>query len=57
MYFFLSTRPEKYLGEIKTWDNAEKQLKEALEKFGESYKISEGDGAFYGFTYNFFNFF
>ncbi|KAF8532057.1 hypothetical protein JB92DRAFT_1799491 [Gautieria morchelliformis] len=29
----LSTRPEKYLGEIETWDVAEKQLSEALEKF------------------------
>jgi threonyl-tRNA synthetase len=27
---FLSTRPKKYMGEIEVWDNAEKQLSEAL---------------------------
>jgi threonyl-tRNA synthetase len=48
MYFFLSTRPINFLGEIKKWDEAEKQLKLALENFGEKFEISEGDGAFYG---------
>jgi len=37
----LSTRPEKYLGEIETWNYAEEQLRQALTKF-------TGDGAFYG---------
>lgn len=44
----LSTRPEKFLGNIEDWNQAESQLKEALEKFGKAYKINEGDGAFYG---------
>lgn len=44
----LSTRPEKYLGEIETWDRAEAALKEALDAFGRDWKINEGDGAFYG---------
>lgn len=29
----LSTRPEKYMGSIETWDQAEEQLKQALTKF------------------------
>ncbi|MCL7043479.1 hypothetical protein MKW94_023879 [Papaver nudicaule] len=44
----LSTRPEKYLGEIETWDKAESALKEALNDFGRPWQINEGDGAFYG---------
>ena len=45
----LSTRPEeKYIGEIATWDIAEKALAEACEKAGFSYKLNPGDGAFYG---------
>ena len=28
-YLALSTRPEKYTGELKTWDRAEKQLEES----------------------------
>jgi len=45
----LSTRPEdKYIGEISTWDNAEKALALACEKAGFEYKINPGDGAFYG---------
>jgi threonyl-tRNA synthetase len=45
----LSTRPEKYMGAVETWDNAEAQLKEALTKFvGNNWTIDEGDGAFYG---------
>ncbi|CAM0913102.1 unnamed protein product [Alopecurus aequalis] len=44
----LSTRPEKYLGDIETWNKAEQQLTEALVEFGKPWKINEGDGAFYG---------
>ncbi|KAF6989926.1 hypothetical protein CFC21_007198 [Triticum aestivum] len=44
----LSTRPEKYLGDIETWNKAEQQLAEALDEFGKPWKINEGDGAFYG---------
>lgn len=46
--FRLGTRPEKFMGEKKTWDIAEKELKNILEKSGEKYFIEEGDGAFYG---------
>lgn len=45
----LSTRPEKYLGAIETWNYAEDQLKKAMTKFkGDDWTIDEGDGAFYG---------
>ncbi|KAJ5172910.1 hypothetical protein N7492_005503 [Penicillium capsulatum] len=45
----LSTRPEKYMGALETWDYAEDQLKKALTKFkGDDWIIDEGDGAFYG---------
>jgi threonyl-tRNA synthetase len=44
----LSTRPEKFLGEKSTWDEAEADLKKALENAELEYKINEGDGAFYG---------
>jgi threonyl-tRNA synthetase len=45
----LSTRPEKdYLGDIETWDNAESQLKEALDNSGHPWSFNPGDGAFYG---------
>ncbi|XP_050530228.1 threonine--tRNA ligase 1, cytoplasmic isoform X2 [Daktulosphaira vitifoliae] len=44
----LSTRPEKYLGELEMWNNAEKQLEESLNLFGEPWKLNPGDGAFYG---------
>lgn len=44
----LSTRPEKCIGDIAIWDQAEQALKEALEEYGLSYQINEGDGAFYG---------
>lgn len=45
----LSTRPEeKYIGEISTWDKAEKALADALEGMGKEYILNPGDGAFYG---------
>ncbi|MCO5570055.1 hypothetical protein L7F22_023769 [Adiantum nelumboides] len=44
----LSTRPEKFLGDVETWDRAEKALKDALNAFGKPWEINEGDGAFYG---------
>lgn len=46
--FRLGTRPEKYMGDPKTWDKAEKELKEILEESKKEYFISEGEGAFYG---------
>ncbi|GMH28051.1 hypothetical protein Nepgr_029894 [Nepenthes gracilis] len=44
----LSTRPEKHLGDLGTWEKAEAALTEALNEFGEPWQINEGDGAFYG---------
>jgi len=44
----LSTRPPEFLGEIATWDHAEAQLREALDRAGMAYDLNEGDGAFYG---------
>nr|CAD7434325.1 unnamed protein product [Timema monikensis] len=44
----LSTRPDKYLGEIAMWDEAEKQLADSLNTFGDPWKENPGDGAFYG---------
>eukprot|EP00262_Sarcandra_glabra_P018471 TRINITY_DN6639_c0_g1_i1.p1 TRINITY_DN6639_c0_g1~~TRINITY_DN6639_c0_g1_i1.p1 ORF type:complete len:740 (-),score=111.58 TRINITY_DN6639_c0_g1_i1:185-2269(-) len=44
----LSTRPEKHLGDIETWEKAEAALSEALNEFGRPWQINEGDGAFYG---------
>jgi threonyl-tRNA synthetase len=44
----LSTRPDEFLGDVATWDDAEKQLKAALDASGLSYEINAKDGAFYG---------
>ncbi len=45
----LSTRPEnKFIGDIKIWNKAEKALEDALKAYGKNYKINPGDGAFYG---------
>jgi len=48
----LGTRPEGFIGDKKTWDKAEAELKKILEKsrkkYGREYEVLEGDGAFYG---------
>ncbi len=44
----LATRPEKFLGEVATWDHAEASLRQALEGASQPYTVNEGDGAFYG---------
>jgi len=44
----LSTRPETFLGSAETWDQAEAQLKQALDAAGQAYDIAEGEGNFYG---------
>ncbi|KPA11725.1 threonine--tRNA ligase [Candidatus Magnetomorum sp. HK-1] len=44
----LSTRPEKSIGTDEQWENTTQGLKDALEKYGQPYRINEGDGAFYG---------
>ena len=44
----LSTRPPEFLGEIAQWDNAEAQLRAALDAAKQEYTVNAGDGAFYG---------
>lgn len=44
----LSTRPDKYVGELETWNAAEKKLENALNKWGGAWELNPGDGAFYG---------
>ncbi|XP_046661414.1 threonine--tRNA ligase 1, cytoplasmic-like isoform X2 [Homalodisca vitripennis] len=44
----LSTRPDKFLGDIAVWEEAEKQLADSLNDFGEPWRENPGDGAFYG---------
>ncbi len=45
----LSTRPEhKYIGEIATWEKAEKALADSCRSVGRDFKVNPGDGAFYG---------
>jgi threonyl-tRNA synthetase len=44
----LATRPEKFLGEVATWDAAEASLRQALESAAQPYVLEAGEGAFYG---------
>ncbi len=44
----LSTRPEKSIGTDADWAIATAGLKDALDEWGQPYRINEGDGAFYG---------
>ena len=44
----LSTRPDKYVGEIELWDKAEESLRRALTTAGLEYSVADGEGAFYG---------
>jgi len=44
----LSTRPEKYMGSVEIWDQAEASLQSVLKAKGLEYQINPGDGAFYG---------
>jgi len=45
---FLSTRPEKFMGEPALWDMAEGAIRSALEATGRPFDVDEGGGAFYG---------
>lgn len=46
--FFLSTKPDKAMGDLKLWKEAEKDLEEALKDAKVKFGIKEKDGAFYG---------
>jgi len=45
---FVSTRPEKFVGELKDWEKATAALKGALEEEKLVYQIDPGEGVFYG---------
>lgn len=45
---FLSTRPEKAIGEPALWTHATTALESALKSENISYQVDEGGGAFYG---------
>lgn len=45
----LSTRPEKYIGDLENWDKAEAILEKHIESaYSGLWKKNRGDGAFYG---------
>lgn len=46
--FYLSTRPEKAIGDEALWETAINSLESALKKEGLDFKVDEGGGAFYG---------
>lgn len=43
-----STMPEDHVGDLKTWEKAEKALSDACHEAGLEYEIQPGEGAFYG---------
>jgi threonyl-tRNA synthetase len=45
---YLSTRPEKRVGEDEKWEAAEQALEASLKRAGIKYQVDEGGGAFYG---------
>ncbi|MBC7318204.1 threonine--tRNA ligase [Candidatus Bipolaricaulota bacterium] len=45
---YLSTRPEKYIGNPEDWERATEALRRAAEEEGLSYEVKAGEGAFYG---------
>jgi threonyl-tRNA synthetase len=45
---YLSTRPEKYVGALASWDLATSALEGALQAKGLRYEVDPGEGVFYG---------
>ena len=45
---YLSTKPEKAVGDDERWEQATASLRAALEQEGLAYEVDEGGGAFYG---------
>ena len=45
---YLSTRPEKYVGELEDWEMATVALEDSLKKCNVDYQIDPGEGGFYG---------
>ncbi len=48
VHAYISTKPEKSVGDDAMWDAATKALVKAVEKEGLLYDVDEGGGAFYG---------
>ncbi len=48
VHAYISTKPEKSVGDDAMWDAATKALVKAVEKEGLPYDVDEGGGAFYG---------
>jgi threonyl-tRNA synthetase len=46
--YYLSTRPEKAMGDPALWQQAEEMLAKALEQNEIAYEVKPGEGAFYG---------
>ena len=46
--FYLSTKPDKAMGDPKLWKEAEKDLEKALNEAKVKFGVKEKDGAFYG---------
>lgn len=46
--YYISTKPEKAVGEDNLWKKATESLRLALEKLNLPYEVDEGGGAFYG---------
>ena len=47
-HVFLSTMPEKHVGEPERWEQAQESLRKAIDVEGLPYEVDEGGGAFYG---------
>jgi threonyl-tRNA synthetase len=45
---FLSTRPEKFVGEVSDWELATVALEKSLSQSGVEYQMDPGEGVFYG---------
>ena len=48
IHAYLSTRPEKSVGDPAMWEDAETALQESLDRSGLEYDVDRGGGAFYG---------
>ena len=44
----LSTKPDNAMGDDATWEMTTQALRDAMDAYGLTYKVNEGDGAFYG---------
>ncbi len=48
IHAYLSTKPEKSVGEVEQWDAAETALEDSLKRANLAYDVDQGGGAFYG---------